>query len=75
MDDNFARHKNFVAVASTVTPGKWWVFSEYSSSIYAIGIIHYVSGDYAVTAKFVGAPDEFLGDAKTLLDALQIFGG
>jgi hypothetical protein len=65
-----------IAIPSTVTNGKWWVFNETKSDVYAIGIIYNMAGDYV--AHRVERVDGrlrsyFLGDEKSLNSALNLF--
>jgi hypothetical protein len=66
-------YENLTAVPSTVDPNKWWVFSEYPGDIWAIGMIHNVSGIYAVT-EISNQKAYYVADKPNLLEALQYFG-
>jgi hypothetical protein len=65
-----------IAVPSSVTNGKWWVFSETQSDMHAIGIIYNMAGDYrANTVERVNGRlrSYFLGNAESLREALTLY--
>ena len=65
-----------VAVPSTVTNGKWWVFSETKSDIHAIGIIYNMAGEFVANRleRVDGRLRSYrLGEAESLNGALRLY--
>jgi hypothetical protein len=76
VDMEMLRQGPRVAVPSTVTNGKWWVFSETKSEMYAIGIIYNMAGDFVANKvdRVNGRLHSyFLGDTRSLNDALSLY--
>jgi hypothetical protein len=66
-----------VAVPSTVTNGKWWVFSETKSDMYAIGYIHQLATEECVAWQIQMVDGRkrsyLLGESVSLIEALKLF--
>lgn len=71
------RHAGFLAVPSTITSGKWWVFSEDRAGIYCEGYLHHLAvGEFIAynTVKVNGRVRAYkLGETDTLPDAIKLY--